>query len=341
MLRAALRDLQWRRRRFAIAMAGVALVFGLGVVMTGLAASFSAEVERTLDAVGADTWAVSDEASGPFTSFTPVPSDAGGPGATPLMTLRQTISDGDEVLDIVVLGVVPGALGTPDVVDGVTLTGPGQIVADRALSTADVGGQLTVAGVTLDVVGSTTGQRMFAGVPIVYIALSDAQAMAVDGTDVATAFVFDQPPPGTPPGLRLMTPTEVRDDVLRPLDGALASISLVRLLLWVVAATIIGSVLYLQTIERTRDFAVFKATGTSTASIAAGLSLQAIVLSLAAAALAAIIAVVIAPLFPMHVEIPTSAIILLPVVTVIVGLLASLLALRRTVSVEPALAFGG
>lgn len=322
-------------------MAGVALVFALGLVMTGLAASFSAEVERTLDAVGADTWAVSADASGPFTSFTPVAADAGGPEGIPVMTLRQTVTDRDEILDIVVLGVIPGRLGTPDVNDGVTLTSSGQIVIDRSLDGVGVGDTLPVGGLVLDVVGETSGQRLFAGLPVVYVALADAQTIAADGGDVATAFVYERRPTSAPAGLKLMTSVEVRDDVLRPLDGALASISLVRILLWVVAATIIGSVLYLQTIERTRDFAVFKATGTSTASIAAGLSLQAIVLSLAAALLAAILALVIAPVFPMHVEIPTSAFVLLPVVTVVVGLLASLLALRRTVSVEPALAFGG
>ena len=56
-----------------------------------------------------------------------------------------------------------------------------------------------------------------------------------------------------------------------------------RIMLWIVAACIIASVLYLQAMERTRDFAVFKATGTSTMAIGMGLALQAVVLSLAAA----------------------------------------------------------
>ena len=73
MLRAALRDLQWRWKRFVIAMVGVALVFAMGFVMTGLSASFSVEADRTLRAIGAEAWAVSDDASGPFTSFVPVP----------------------------------------------------------------------------------------------------------------------------------------------------------------------------------------------------------------------------------------------------------------------------
>ena len=101
-----------------------------------------------------------------------------------------------------------------------------------------------------------------------------------------------------------MSNGDVKSDVLRPLRSAMSSIAFVRVLLWIVAATIIGSMLYLQAMERTRDFAVFKATGTSTVDIGVGLALQAVLLSLAAAVLAALLAVVIAPLFPMPVEIP-------------------------------------
>ncbi len=59
----------------------------------------------------------------------------------------------------------------------------------------------------------------------------------------------------------------------------MSSIGLVRILLWIVAATIIGSVLYIQAMERTRDFAVFKATATSSAAIGFGLALQPVILS--------------------------------------------------------------
>lgn len=340
MIRAALRDLQWRRRRFVIAMAGVALVFAMGLVMTGLAASFSAEVNRTLDAVGAEAWAVSAEASGPFTSFTPMPV-AADPGASPAMVLRQTITRDDEVVDIVVLGVEPDALGSPDPRRGAALAGPGEVVVDEALDGADIGDSLSIGGRPLTVVGTVDGQRLFAGLPMAYISLADAQSIAVQGQPLATAFLYADRPAEAPPGLKLMSNAEVRDDVLRPLADARSSISFVRFLLWIVAATIIGSVLYLQAMERTRDFAVFKATGTSTAAIGVGLALQAVVLSLAAAVVAAVLAVLLAPLFPMHVEIPGSGFMLLPVVTVVVGLLASLIALRRTATVEPALAFGG
>ena len=40
-----------------------------------------------------------------------------------------------------------------------------------------------------------------------------------------------------------------------------------RILLWIVAACIVGSIVYVSAIERTRDFAVFKATGASNGSL--------------------------------------------------------------------------
>ena len=114
-----------------------------------------------------------------------------------------------------------------------------------------------------------------------------------------------------------------------------------KILLWIVAACIIGSIVYLSAMERTRDFAVFKATGTSNGALGGGLALQAVILAVAAAVLASVIAMLLAPVFPLPVEIPTSAFVILFGIAIAVGLLASLAGLRRAVKVEPALAFGG
>jgi putative ABC transport system permease protein len=52
-----------------------------------------------------------------------------------------------------------------------------------------------------------------------------------------------------------------------------------------VAAGIIGSIVYLSALERQREFAVLKATGAANRSLLAGLALQAVLLSAAAAGL--------------------------------------------------------
>ncbi|HZX55779.1 MAG TPA: ABC transporter permease [Ilumatobacteraceae bacterium] len=342
MLRAALRDLQWRWKRFVIAMIGVALVFAMGLIMTALTASFSLETGRTLHAIGAERWAVAADASGPFTSSSLIPtSTATDSGGSPVMVLRETITTGSKVRDIIMMGVEQGQLGSPNVKRGDGLAAAGQVVVDASLPNVDIGDDISIGGKDFQVVGETSHQSLFAGIPLVYVSLADAQNVAVLGQPLATTLLFDHVPTFVSRDLKVLTNAEVKADVLRPLTAARSSIGFVRLLLWLVAAIVIGSVLYLQALERTRDFAVFKATGTSTAAIGAGLALQAVMLSLAAAVLAAILATFLAPLFPLHVEIPTSAYLLLPVITVVVGLLACSIALRRTARVDPALAFGG
>ena len=54
-----------------------------------------------------------------------------------------------------------------------------------------------------------------------------------------------------------------------------------------------------------------------------------------------VLSFVLGPTFPMKVVIPTSALALLPVIAIFVGLAASIAGLRRAVTVDPALAFGG
>ena len=138
-----------------------------------------------------------------------------------------------------------------------------------------------------------------------------------------------------------MSNAEVRKDLGRPMKSASQTIVFISVLLWVVAAGIIGSILYLQAIERSGDFAVFKATGVKTHTLLSGLAFQAIALALCSAVAAYILSFLLTPAVSMVVNVPVSAYVLLPVIAVLVGLFSSLVALRRAVTVDPALAFGG
>jgi putative ABC transport system permease protein len=86
---------------------------------------------------------------------------------------------------------------------------------------------------------------------------------------------------------------------------------------------------------------VLKAVGVSTRSVLAGLCLQAVIVAVVAAVLGGLLSLVLTPIFPMRVEVPTSAFLLLPVIGVLIGLLASVAGMRRAVTIDPALAFGG
>jgi putative ABC transport system permease protein len=99
-------------------------------------------------------------------------------------------------------------------------------------------------------------------------------------------------------------------------------------------------VLYLNALERTKDFAVFKAVGTSSRAIAGGLIVQALVVALLASAIAGALAFVLAPRFPMPVEISTAMYLSLPLIALCVALLGAAGGMRRAVSLPPSLAFG-
>ena len=141
--------------------------------------------------------------------------------------------------------------------------------------------------------------------------------------------------------LRLLTRDELRADVLRPLGGARRTIDLVRILLWIVAGGIVASIVYVTTLERTKDFAVFKATGTATSRIFAGTLGQALVLTVGAGVLSVAVAAALKGVFPVPVAVPGSAYGFLAVLAVVVGALASLAGIRRVVTVDPAVAFAG
>lgn len=342
------RDLAFRRRRFAITIAGTALVFALALVLAGVANGFHLEARRTVEQVGADAWIVRQGAVGPFTGFAAQPVSlvdvlAREPGvreAEPLITFRRDFRHGGRVIDSFFIAYRPGRLGQPPLTTGRAAQRAGEAVVDDRAGLA-IGDVFTVVGRPFRVVGITSGQTVYTGVPDVYVSLRDGQELAFGGRRVATTFVTRGVPRRLPAGYQAVSNAAASSDLLRPVTNGIKTIDQVRLLLWIVAALILGAVTYVSALERTRDFAVLKAIGSSNLILFGSIVLQAILIALLGAALAAVVAPFLGPLFPMPVSIPTSSFFLLPLLAVGAGLLASVAGVRRAATVDPALAFGG
>jgi putative ABC transport system permease protein len=330
-----------------IAGLGAALVFALALVLAGLSSSFQAEARRVVDAIGADTWIVHGGVDSVFTTVSGVPTSlaavvAKEPGvrrADPIVVLHHTVRFRG-VRDVNVVGYVDGGLGAPVLRSGRLPTNASEIVMDESLG-AHTGTRLPMGGSEFVVVGVTRGMTITAGQPMAFLRLADAQHLFVGGASLATAIVTRGIPAQVPAGFDVRSKATTKQDLLRPVAGALQSIRLVLVLLWCVAGLVVGSVVYLSALERGRDFAVYKATGWSTRTLATGLALQAMLLSLLAALVGLILAEGLFPLFPFTFELSTSARVMLPVIGVGVGLLASAAGLRKTMGVDPALALGG
>jgi putative ABC transport system permease protein len=335
---AALRDLQWRWKRVAIAIAATALVFSMSLVISGLADSFPREVDRLLDSLGGRTYLAPKGEVGPFTSASIVSTDT-APRAAPMLFWSAALRIDGAARQAGLFGLPTGWRVPVD--DGRVTRRSGEIVVDDSLG-LDVGEQLRVGPTDFRVVGEMHQRTLFGGQPLIVMTIADAQKLLAGGARISRAFI-DRLPAGAPAptGLTRFSRSEAASDLLRPVASAGQSITFVNVLLWLVAICIIGSVVFLSALERSRDFAVFKATGVKGWQMGIGLALQAVLLAVVASLIAIVVAQLLAPAFPMPVVIPPSAAILLPFIAVGIGVLASLAGLRKTIRADPAQAFGG
>jgi putative ABC transport system permease protein len=204
-----------------------------------------------------------------------------------------------------------------------------------------IGATVEVGSRNLQIVGIVDDSTALAGQSNVFLTVTGAQKLLFSGQSLISSIGVIGSPDRAPSGYRLVDRDGAVDDLLRALTGARQAMSLMAGLLWVVAGMIVGSMIYMSALERTRDFAVFKAVGVPTRSILAGLAMQAVIVAVLSALLGGVLSVLLGPLFPMRVDIPRIAFILLPIVAITIGVLASLAGLRRAVVVDPAMAFGG
>jgi putative ABC transport system permease protein len=340
--------LRYRYRQFLIAVVGAGLVLAMALLMSGLSGGFTAEIDRTVGGVGATSWVLSDNAHGsiagaqvfPQSDANAIAHEAGVTKAAPMViVLQQTLRVGGKSTSVEVFGVQPGELGDPAVTSGRTLSGSGQLVADVGAGVA-TGTQVTLGAMPLRVVGQVTDRTMLAGTPVVYMSLHDAQALALGGQALITAVVTRGTPASVPAGLAVQSNQVIEQTEIDNLSGALSTLNNSKYIMWLVAAIIIGALLYVSALQRVRDFAVIKALGSSTLSLFGSLALQSVVITLLSAAFAMVVCNFMTGLFSQPVAIPASAFATLPAIAAGVGLIASLAGLQRATSADPAMAFG-
>ncbi|HJQ43503.1 MAG TPA: ABC transporter permease [Jatrophihabitantaceae bacterium] len=351
MLTITLADLRYRYRQFLIAVVGAGVVMGMAVLLSGLAHGFSTEIQKTVGAVGADRWLLSEKANGRLTAVATfderlVGALAAAPGVTDangmIFLPQEVVGSGSKQITANVMGVGSASrvLGLPRAVHGHGLSGRHQAVVD-ARTHIRVGSSMQLGSTAFTVVGTVKDRTLGAGIPLVYIPLVDAQDALFGGQHIVTAIVIKGVPQLTPQGLDSLTPAQLRKSTLKTLASGVTSIRNSRTLMWVVAAIIVAALIYVSALQRVRDFAVLKALGSSSPALFASLCLQAVIVTLLAAGFGLVMSTVATGIFPQPVSVPASAYITLPIVAIGVGVIASLVALRRATGADPVAAFGG
>jgi putative ABC transport system permease protein len=343
-----MQDLRFRARQFLIAVGGAGLIFAMTLLLSGLAAGFRVEVIQTVEGLGAQSWAVASGSPGRIAALPPIlGSDAAAvgsePGVTrvgPIIVVPQAAQVGSTVKTVNLIGTLPHGLGSPTPLSGRPVDSSGQAVVDSSLGLG-IGQHFSVAGHAFTVVGLVSQRTLLGGIGNAYVTIGAAQDIVFGGRPLISAVLTTGVPRALPAGLALKTNDQVEQASISQLATAVSSIDNTREFMWLIAAVIVAALIYVTALERTRDFAVLKALGSTSRLLFAGLATQAVVVALVAAAVGAVISTFMTGLFAQPVDIPGSAYVILPVSALIVGLVASLAALRRAVSVDPAVAFAG
>ncbi len=348
MIRLSIRDLQWRRRRFAIVVLVAAMAFGLALVMSGVSNQLSQEGKDTVAMFDVDQWVVANGVGGPFTSTQVIDSAtasavADQPGVTaasPLLIGRTTV--GSE--DVNVIGYDPDSPMLPAkvVAARAAATDPNGLIADTTLGTG-VGGEVDLGGRSLPVAATVSDTAFYFSSPTVFLPLPVVQDLLFAGQDVASAVMVRGDVGTLDPAasLSVRTNADVRADFERVIKSSVDTIGIITTLLWIMAAGIVAAIVYVSVLERSRDMATLKAMGTTNVSLLAGLVGQAGVISVLSAVASVAVCRAISPTFSFPVSVPSAAYVQLLVVALVVGVVASLTGVRKITRIDPALAFGG
>ena len=336
-------DLVHRRRRFVLAVFATSIAFGLSLLMAGTIHHLHNETDRLVALFQADQFVVADGGTGPFTTTRLVPESVaavvarrgGVERADAFLQARDTLKG----KDVNVLGVVPSGLGAPAVTHGRGLRDTGDAVVDDTLG-YHIGDRVLVGGARRTVVGTSHDTTYYFGQPTVFLPVHDVEKSFLHGQPLVSAIAVRGRVGTAPAGSRVLALDAVRRDLNRPQKSGNQTVQIFNTLLWLMAAGIVATMVYLTALERGRDIAVFKAMGTSNRTLFTDMAVQGLVLAIAACIVGALVSLGLERIMPFGVETPMSAYGVVLVVGVVVGLLAAVVGLRRAVHVDPALAFG-
>ncbi len=345
-------DLRLRARRFAVAIAATSVVLALLLLMTGVVNQLNREPAVAVATFGGSQWIVPVGADGVFTSSATFPESVVAGLGTPsepigkVLVARYRLAGATEGsdLDVILVGHADLPNGAPNLQAGAVASGPGQLVVSQDAG-FDVGDRVRLGPVDATVTGIVAETTLFAGMPMVFVPLDAARQLVVDDEPLLSALVVDDVANIAvslqTASLRALSAEAVASDALGPIERPIATMRLVQVLLAVVAALIIGAVVFLATLDRARDIAVLRAMGVNSGPISLGVAAQAIVIGFIASLIALIVQLALAPAFPLRVFIETVDRVVLVSVSMLVAAAASYGAIRRTLQADPATAFCG
>lgn len=361
----AIRDLRFARGRFGLMAAVVGLLTLLVVLLSGLAAGLGDKSTSAVAGLSADHLAFASPAPGQALSFdssivgtpaldawraTPGVSDAALLGVSP-----GSLTAGSRQLPVTVFGAATGGFLAPE-----TLARQGEVVLGPELLAAagvEDGSRVTIGGRQFRVVAGAA-DAAFNHLRVAWVALPDWDRLAGHDRAADASAQSATTESGTVVALRTDSDVDLAagdaaaGTTATTITGAFAaigsytaengSLTLIRVLLFAVGALVVGAFFTVWTIQRTPDLAVLKAIGATSRYLVKDSLAQAGTVLVIGAGTGALLATGLGLLASSAVPfIVSPATTVFPLtVTIVVGLVGALAAVRSIVKVDPLTALG-
>lgn len=374
----AVRDIRHNLGRFVLTCLGLSLLLGLVLSMIGIYRGLVEEAMSLARGPRADVWVVEAGKRGPFAESSRIPGDTREVIASLARVTQagsityqsvETQSAGRK-LRFYVVGYEYGRPGGPESLSAGRFTTRShyEMVADVKTGLL-LGEQVRLGRNTFIVVGLTQGQVSSGGDPVVYLRLQDAQRLQFEleppvarreaergapptNRDIINAVVV-RVAPGTHPGqvveetrrwkhLTAVTQAEQENILTKSVvDKSRRQIGLFTIILLSVSAVIIALILYNMTMDKKREIATLKLIGAPDRTIVGLIIQEAIAMAIIGFSLGALLIILTKDHFPRRVILQPEDGLILAGVVLLVCVLASGMAVRLALNIDPATALGG
>jgi len=374
----AFRDIRHKPGRFVMTCLGLSLLLGVVMTMAGIYRGMLADALALPGSIQADLWVVQADTNGPFAESSRIPGDTremiariDGIVAAGSVTLQPVQIDRDgRRMKLEVVGFEPGRPGGPvNLAAGRNITRSHyELIADRKTGLA-LGDRLELGRDVYTVVGLTQGSVTASADPVIYMTLRDAQDLQFDltppearreaargtqrtNTDIVNAVVARISPNIPVEAVALDVRRWKHLSVLSGgeqeailatvvIEHARHQLGLFMAVLTVVSAVIIALIIYTLTMDKLREIATLKLIGMPDRTIIGMILQQALLMGVVGFIAGAALVSAAKDRFPRRVVVELADLGILFGVVVVVCLLATVLAVRAAVRVDPARALAG
>jgi putative ABC transport system permease protein len=374
----AFRDIRHKPGRFVMTCLGLSLLLGVVMTMAGIYRGMLADALALPGSIQADLWVVQADTNGPFAESSRIPGNTremiariDGIVTAGSVTLQpvQIERDGRR-MKLEVVGFEPGRPGGPvNLAAGRNITRSHyELIADRKTGLA-IGDRLELGRDVYTVVGLTQGSVTASADPVIYMTLRDAQDLQFDltppearreaargtqrtNTDIVNAVVA-RVSPNIPVAAvaidvrrwkHLSVLSEGEQEAILAtvvIEHARHQLGLFMGVLTVVSAVIIALIIYTLTMDKLREIATLKLIGMPDRTIVGMILQQALLMGVVGFVTGAALVSAVKDRFPRRVVMEPPDLGILFGVVVVVCLLATALAVRAAVRVDPARALAG